>query len=342
MLIVSSNRIKTVLFCVVCLFAYIIFFGRADKLSVPTKVINNAHLADPGVDKELSAYPKKSSLKIPPSAFSFYEKQSREAELNKLANEKQEKILPRELYDALIRRGAVVDKDMALRMQTNSMTASDWSKIDIYAAELLSEEDNFHIELWKYKNFDEISSAFEQRKIKTGVFYGTDLLNEPNAYRGAKFGKIKEIIDSGAMLPEDFIKKAVNAGNIDLAIQLKAAGYNVNADFIDKHKLMNAIELQVENYALNPYGFTYEDGLNDIQKLIDLGVPLKVGDGTRDALDLALYGAYNQEGEEAVKLIMLAKKLHDLGLPIEPSHEELIAQIKNNRPYLSDQFADFY
>lgn len=263
------------------------------------------------------------------------DKESREI---KIAMSTSEVISQLELYEALIRNKAEIDPDMELRMKNNAMTAADWEQIDIYAASLLSTEENFKIELSQYKDFAQLKNAFESRANETGYFYGTDLLSQPNAYIGATFEDVKKIIDSGARLPDDFLKKAVYANNLDLAIKLEAAGYNFNKSFIDTNKSMNAIESQVESYAINPFGSSPEEKINNIKKLIDIGVPLKIKDGTRDALDLALQGAYLHDGAEADSLMFLAKNLHSLGIELEDSSYELLEKIKNKNPELYDQY----
>lgn len=273
------------------------------------------------------------------SKLSVKEKELKEAEL---VASKTEVITQIALYESLIRRGAEVDPDMALRMKNNAMTAADWDTIDIYAASLLSAEENFKIELSQYKNFEQLKKAFEKRAGETGLFYGTELLNESNTYKGITFDEVKSLIDSGASLPEDFLSKAAYANNLDLAVKLKAAGYNFNSDFIDSYKWRNAIEAQVESYAINPFGSSAGEQLNNIRKLIDLGVPLKVSDGTRDPLDFALQGVFNHDGAEAESLMLLAKNIHTLGIGLEDSSYELLEKIKNKNPLLYEQYIESF
>lgn len=266
------------------------------------------------------------------------DKKLKEIELSKSLKEEFSQI---DLYNALIQNNAEIDPDMALRMKNNVMTAADWDKIDIYAADLLSTEENFKIELSQYKNFEEIKNAFSKREKETGYFYGTDILNEPNTYKGASFEDIKKLIDSGATLPEDALNKILYAGNLDLAVALKEAGYNINSSYIDKSNSMTAIEVQIENYAINPFETSVDEQLKNIKKLVEIGVPLKVFDSTRDPLDIALEGAYNHSGKEADALMRLAKNINSLGIPLEFSGYEILEKIRIKNPELYSQYIEY-
>lgn len=326
--------------------AIFIFFKKMSFSQKEESFSENSHadFYDPMVDienvsnvffhGEVIASVEKTKVKL-----TVESKKEREAEI---AKEGEKGITQQELYDALIRKGADIEVDMALRMQSGSMTVSDWEKIDIYAAELLSEDDNFKIELLEYHNFYELNEVFEARMKKTGVFYGTEMLREGNAYKGADFESIKRLIDAGAILPEDFIAKVTCADNLDLAMRLNAAGVSINSGFVDKATSMNAIESQVEAFAINPYGSSAEQKIDKVQKLIDLGVPLKLNDGTRDALDLALQGASEHDEIEANKLMILAKSLHDQGILLEPSHYQLLDKLKYKHPILYDHYAGYF
>jgi hypothetical protein len=269
-------------------------------------------------------------------------KAAREKELNKAAAESLEIFSDKKSYDMLMKKGAQIDADMARRMQTETMTASDREIVNILISELFSEEENFKVELKQYNSFNDLKNAFDKRSKVTGLFYGTDLLNEPMAYKDVKLEDIKKLLNSGASLPDNVLDHMIFTGNVDLAMELKSAGYNINANYIDEFRSMNAVEMQVESYATNPYAATAEEQVNTVKKLIDLGVSLKVDDGTRDALDIVLAGVNNQNADQANTLLSLAKNLHDLGIPVEQSHYQLLEQIKNKYPDLYSQYAQSF
>lgn len=270
--------------------------------------------------------------------FSFSEKLNRELALNAIAAKDTILMSGENILNALIKKGASVPPDMAERMKRDAMTSEDMQTIDIYFTQILSEEDNFYIELAQYHNFKEFKRAFDARSKTTGLFYGNDLLKEPRAYRDATLSDIRGLLESGASLPDDALKHIVNAGHLDLAIGLREAGFNMNIDYVDAFTSKNTIEIQVENIVINPYAGSVEDHTKTVKKLIDLGVPLSFKEGTRDALDIALYGAYNHEPDEAEKLLNLAIELNKAGLNLEKSHIELLEMIKTKYPTLHSQY----
>lgn len=243
------------------------------------------------------------------------------------------------IYEMLIQRGVKIDESIKDRLKSESMTLEDIEMIDSDAAQFFTEEENFKMELKQYKNFGELKNVFEKRSHTTGVFYGTEMLNEPMAYRNMKFEDVKSLLDSGAVLPENVMEYLVYADNTDLVVDLKNAGYNIKTDYMEKLQSANAIELLVDGYAINPYTASANDQISKIKNLVNVGAPLKVDDGTRDALDRVLEGVVNQNSEQAQKLLELAKNLHELGLPLEQSHFQLLEKISHKYPDLYNLYA---
>lgn len=266
-------------------------------------------------------------------------KAAKELELNKIAAAGLEVFSDKKSYEILMQKGAKIDPLMAERMQTEKMTAEDREIVNILISELFSEEQNFKVELKQYNGFDELKNAFDKRSKVTGLFYGTDLLKEPMAYKGAKFEDVKKLLDSGASLPDNAIDHMIFAGNIDLAVELKKSGYNVGVNYNDKFRSMNPIEMQAESFAINPYTASLEEQTSTIKQLLDLGASLKVDDGTRDALDIVLGGVNNQNPDQAKVLLGLAKNLHELGIPLEQSHFQLLDEINHKYPDLYNLYA---
>lgn len=285
------------------------------------------------------------SLEPPKNQFkddSIESKIERENELNRLAAKEIAIYSDEKLFDILTKRGAKIDAEMAARMKSESMTAKDREVVNILIAELFSEEENFKIELKQYNGFNELKEAADRRSEKTGLFYGEDLLSEPMIYKNATFHDIKNLLDSGADLPENAIEFMIYAGNIDVAVELKNAGYNLNTNYVDKLRSMNAIETQASKYAANPYATSAEEQINTFKKLLDLGVDLKVNDGTRDALDIVLGAVNHQYSDQAEKLLIVAKNFHELGIPLEKSHFQLLEEIKSKHPDLHKKYAPYF
>jgi hypothetical protein len=266
-------------------------------------------------------------------------KAAKELTLNRLAAADLTLMSDNLVYEFLIKKGAKIDSDMAKRMQAEAMTSQDREMVNIYFAQLFSEEENFKVEVEQYNNFDDMNDAFDKRTKASGVYYGNDLLKQPMAYRGIKFDDVKQLLDSGAVLPDDVMQHMIYSNNVDLAIALKNAGYNINVNYIDKYQSMNTIELQAERFVINPDLASAEEQINTIKKLVDIGVSVKVDDGTRDALDIVLGGVSNQGIDQAKILLSLAKSLHELGIPLEQSHFQLLANIRNKFPDLYSQYA---
>ncbi len=266
-------------------------------------------------------------------------KYAKEMELNGAAAQDLKLFSDKKLYEMLVKRGAKIDADMAERMLNNEMTAHDWEMANIYVAELFSEEENFKIEVKQYTGFTELKNVFDKRSKNTGLFYGTDLLSEPMAYKDANIKDVAKLLNSGASLPDNLMEHLVFADNIQLAVELKSAGYNANINYVDKLRSMNAIEMLANNYAINPYVAPLEKQISNMQKLLDLGVTLKINDGTRDALDIVLGGVTNQYPDQADALMGLAKNLHYLGIPLEQSHYQILEEIKNKYPDLYNQYS---
>lgn len=263
-------------------------------------------------------------------------KKSKEIELSALG---VQVFSQKDLYDALIRNHANVDADMAIRMKNNNMTDYDWGMIEVFAAALLPANENFKIELTQYKNFEEIKRAFKRREQETGYFDGAGLLGEPNAYVGASFDEIKEIVDSGVRLPDDALVNMVYADNINLAEELIASGYSIRTDYLNKSKAMSAVEVLAEQYAINPYGKSAAQQFEKTRKLLALGVPMNINDGTRGVLDIVLEGAYNYDGDIAEGLMQFAKDLNSSGAQLDDSGYEVLNKIKAKSPVLYDRYA---
>lgn len=218
------------------------------------------------------------------------------------------------------------------------MTADDWNVVSIYAAQLLSEEANFLIELSQYRNFSELKKAFDQRSRISGQFYGNELLSQPMAYREITVEDIVDILESGASLPSSAIKYIIHENNIDIAVQLKNAGYGVDVTYMDEYRSMTAVEIMAEKIAINP-SFSYVDEhIDSFEKLLSLGFPVKIEDGTRDALDYVLAAAYGREFDEAKKLLLLANYLNEKGIYLEESHIELVERIRLKHPLLYEEY----
>lgn len=269
---------------------------------------------------------------------SYEAKTEKELELNKIAAKGLQVLTGRRIYDKFVEKGAILDAQLADRILNETLTLEDWTILNMYLAELFPEEENFRAELSQYSNFHELKNAFDGRSKKTGLFYGSELLAQQGAYKDATLDDIEKLIDAGATLPDDAIYKMMVSDNIDLAIKLKNAGYNIKVDYIENFSSMNTIELQAESYAINPYKATAEEQINNIKKLIELGVPLEVRDGTRNALDFVLEGVYNNDPDQARKLLALAVGLIDEGISVQQSHFQLMEKIKQKHAGLYDEY----
>lgn len=257
----------------------------------------------------------------------------KEAYLNKMASANNEVLSPKGMYEELVRRGVKVDEELAVRMKNNVATPDDWREVSILISAIMSEEESFKVELSQYNNFNDLKRVCEERSKSTGIYYGNELLKHENAYVGASVNDIAEILNNGASLPEDAVLLMARSNNLTLALDLQKKGYAVDVSYIDKYKNQNILEAYVENYSI------YDDGkaLETIDHLLQLGVALKVDDGTRDPLDYVLT---NITPDNAESRFSVAKKLLDAGLTLEDSHNELLNELKISNPEIYKKFVN--
>jgi hypothetical protein len=97
---------------------------------------------------------------------------------------------------------------------------------------------------------------------------------------------------------------------------------------------LTQIETLVELYSIVPYDS--QKLVDDVKKLIDIGVPLKVNDGTRDALDIVLNGILVHDEKTSEQLMNVAIELNNLGVVAEASHQELLERLKQKYPDIYD------
>lgn len=242
------------------------------------------------------------------------------------------------IYEKLLGFGVDLDPAFSERLLSDSMTADDWNVVSIYAAQLLSEEANFLIELSQYRNFSELKKAFDQRSRISGQFYGNELLSQPMAYREITVEDIVDILESGASLPSSAIKYIIHANNIDIAVQLKNAGYGVDVTYMDEYRSMTAVEIMAERVAINPSFSSVDEHIDNFEKLLSLGFPVKIEDGSRDALDYVLAAVYGREFDEAKNLLLMANYLNEKGIYLEKSHMELVERIRLKYPHLYEEY----
>lgn len=239
------------------------------------------------------------------------------------------------LIDALDEKGVEVGGGLKERLLSGDISSSDVELLQLHIATVLTEEESFYVELSQYTNFDEMHAAFKRREEATGLFYGTKMLAEPSAYRGASVGQIKAILDRGAILPDNVLSHLIRADNIALAEGLAELGYDINTDFQDEFSSMNGIEILARNYTYNPLDTDPREKANDIRRLADLGVALNVKDGTRDVLDIVLEASIKSNyAPSAHRLVTLAHSLIDMGVELDASHFQLLEKLEREKPNL--------
>ncbi|WP_157484850.1 hypothetical protein [Gilvimarinus polysaccharolyticus] len=130
----------------------------------------------------------------------------------------------------------------------------------------------------------------------------------------------------------------IEADNIDFAIELQEEGIFPEVDYINEFFSMNLIEIHADRFTTNPYSTNAEKELKNLKKLIDLGVNIKENDGTRDALDIALFAATRQEKDQAEKILKYALKLNEFGIYLQSSHNSLIDELEKRHPHLHKEY----
>lgn len=242
------------------------------------------------------------------------------------------------LYKKLMEKDINIDEDIANRMLNGTMTDKDYEWLQIVIAENMSEEENFTVEVSSLMTFSDIKNAYDKRSTVTGLFYGDAILENPNAYREASKDEILNILNQGASLPKDALLHMITADNLELAEQLIQEGYQPDVHYVDEYTKMSLLEAQSEIITWNPLKAPIEKQVESFQKLIDLGVPISNEDGTRDALDRILGATYaTNDNAGAERLMTLAVKLNQMGLPLSVSHEQLLEKIKVKYPNIYQQ-----
>lgn len=259
------------------------------------------------------------------------EKMAKELELNKYAMNQEALISAKTIYEKLIERGAVIDRELEGRMMKDGVTADDWREITILISDFLSVDESFNVELSQYSNFQELKRAFDERRKSTGRYYGNELLAQESAYKDATVADILGVLNTGAVLPEDAALLMMRSNNLALISDLQKAGHAVDVNYMDKYQSQNLLEAYVASYSI------YDDGraIETIDQILQLGVPVIVNDGTRDPLDYVLA---NVTPSNAASRFSVAKKLMSSGLVLGASHNELLDQLKINNPDLYKEF----
>jgi hypothetical protein len=266
-------------------------------------------------------------------------KKARELSLIAEAIESKKILTENNLYLNLKDKGVNIESDMADRMRRGQMTEKDFEWLQVQIANDLSEEENFSIEMSGVESFKKLKSAYDERSKNTGLYYGNEILNAPVSFRDASSIEIIEVLKSGSVLPRDALLNMIANNRLDLAVELTIAGFPLDANYYDDTTTLGLMEIQVQALSWDPQKTPVDQQLKYIDILKDLGVPLKEQDGTRDALDRALeYSLTTTDADNAERLIILAKKLNSVGIPVEASHKELLANLQIKYPDLYQKY----
>lgn len=296
------------------------FFKNQDVVLLSKSEIDSTLRKEVDFSSRETAIPVNTSVSIMGyRQLTYEEKLGMEKKLNVLAVEKYDlkEMSGAALYHALLEKGAVLDDDIKQRILNEKFTEKDWEYILSYMAQLSTEEENFKIEMASSSNFSELKKRVEARAEKTGLFYGDMMLGQSGMYKDAAVADVLALLREGAILPDNAMEYMVNQDNIDLAVALNKEGININTDYIDEFRSMNLFEMHADKLAINPFSASIDHKLQELDKLSSLGVPIKLNDGTRDALDIVLFAAVKHDKAEAAKLLQYALKVNQMGIPVE-------------------------
>ena len=240
------------------------------------------------------------------------------------------------LLKRLLDAGVEVPEDLAHKMKLGVLTKQEQDEISILVFSSRSEEEAF---LDDAKDSKQIIAAAKERQKETGKYYGNKVLEHPIAYRNAKFGEIAEVLNEGAVLPDDALTMMVMQKNLELAKELTNNGYELDVDYVNPRNGMTAIESFLDTFVIFPDGDGAQSAINTVNTLLELGVPSQIDNGTRDALDILLAGALNQESRDgAIIIAQVGEILLQRDFKLTRSHKELLAQ---NEEKYGDIFSNF-
>lgn len=329
------NKILIVFILVVVSAFYLIsnFYVNSDERKEVEEELNNASL------ESISFYAQghENTLDMENISLSYDNKVAKEKKLNIEASRNINVFSEESRYLMLVSKKLDLPSELLQRVRAGSTTYEDEKLIQLLISSTLTEEENFDLEIKQLESFKALKAATDKRGILTGLFYGNAILNEGITYRDAAVEDIEEIIKSGAELPGNVLQKIIAMDNIDLAVDLHKKGFSLNVGHVDELTSITPIEMIADLYVIHPYD-SPKAVADKINKLIGIGVPIKINDGTRDPLDFVLAGALTKNGEGAENLIQLAIELNKMGLQLDVSHREILEKLKIMQPMLFEKY----
>lgn len=266
----------------------------------------------------------------------FKEKVEMESFLNSEAAKRIAVYSHEKRYSLLLGKKFDLPEDLLLRVKKGEATYEDEKLIQLLLAASATDEENFWLEMKDQKSFHDLKKIVDMRYKNTGTFYGNELLKEGVTYRDASVDEIVSILDDGAQLPENALFQMVAMKNVDLAVDLHKKGIALNADYVDPLSTQSSIEYLIELYSISPYESVKL--IDDVKKLIEIGVPLNMKDGTRDVLDIMLERAVIHDENMSEQILNSAVELNNVGIFLENSHLELLDNLRYTHPNLYEKY----
>lgn len=241
--------------------------------------------------------------------------------------------------------------ELELRMQTVNAAFFGGDSTNRHLAELHQqlteqfgvEEADFRLALIaNSSDWEALKNIVNQRSTALGTIdaYDQMLLEMGIATGKISFEEIEDLSSNGNRLPHDLIYSLASQGQIDTIKKLAEKNLLANLNYEQPILSRNAIGALID-HASNFPG-TYESrGIKDaIDVLIGVGVVPMPVNGAPGPLDDVLTNISNRNFQ--IKYSM-AEKLLEHGVPLEPSHRELISSLPtgSNKEQLEKLFANF-